>query len=112
MTSIQSKLEAFGDALGSINSIDNVYHYWRFGVTPPYLIWQEDSEIGLQADLHKAEQGITGAIEYFTKQEYDPRFDDIQNKLNSLENVYWYYDGSDFEDETSLIHHSWRWRLL
>lgn len=109
---LQSKLEQLGTALASIDSIDNVFHYWRFGATAPYLIWQEDSEVSLEADNHKREQGIAGAIEYFTKTEYDPRCDDIQETLNSLENCSWYYDGSDYEDETNLIHHSWRWRIL
>lgn len=109
---LQSKLEQLGNALASIESIDNVFHYWRFGVTAPYLIWQEDSEVSLEADNHKREQGIAGAIEFFTKIEYDPRCDDIQETLNSLENCSWYYDGADYEDETNLIHHSWRWRVL
>lgn len=109
---LQDKLAEFGSALADIYSIDNVYHYWRFGVTPPYLIWQEDSEVGLQTDNVKGEQGVAGAIEYFTKEEYDSRCDDIQEALNSFENCYWYYDGASYEEETNLIHHSWRWRIL
>lgn len=112
MTSLQSKLSVLGDALASIESIDNVYHYWRFGATPPYLIWQEDSDIRLTTDNHMGEQGIAGAIEFFTKTEFDPICDDIQETLNSLENCAWYYDGGMFEEDSNLIHHSWRWRLL
>lgn len=112
MTSLQNKLSVLGDALAAIESIENVYHYWRFGVTPPYMIWQEDSEVGLQTDNYKGEQGIAGAIEFFTKTEFDPICDDVQSTLNSIENCYWYYDGASFEEETNLIHHSWRWRIL
>jgi len=105
-----SKVNVIGETLAGIEGL-NVFHYWRFGVDAPYCIWQEDSEIGLETDNHKGEQGFSGAIEFFTKTEYDPLFDKIQEALNSIE-VYWYFDGTDYEDETNLIHHSWRWRLL
>lgn len=111
MMSMQAKLEAFGDALATL-SIENVFHYWRFGVDAPYLIWAEDSEIGLETDNHKAEQGFAGAVELFTKTEYDPVCDEVQEILNGIENCAWYYDGALYEDETNLIHHSWRWRLF
>lgn len=107
----QQKVKSIGDALAAINGL-NVFHYWRFGVTAPYCIWAEDGDVSLEGDNHKEEQGVAGAVHLFTKTEYDPLFDEIQDALNGIENVRWYYDDSDFEDETRLIHHSWRWTIL
>ena len=68
--SFQTKLKTISDALTSIAGL-NVYHYWRFGVDAPYCIWQEDGETSFEANNHKAEQGITGSVDYFTLTEYD-----------------------------------------
>lgn len=111
MTSSQTKLQAIKDALTSISGL-SVYHYWRFGVDAPYCIWEEDGETSLEANNHKAEQGFTGAVHYFTLTEYDGNFDAIQTALNNIENLSWRYDGADYEEDTNLIHHSWRWTLL
>lgn len=105
------KIEIIGNTLGAIDGL-NVSHYWRFSNEYPYCIWQEIGEIGLQTDGHKAEQGFYGQIEFFTRSEYDTYFDEIQNALNTIEKLYWEYDGASFENETNLIHHSWTWRLL
>lgn len=107
----ENKLSKIENALTSVEGL-SVYHYWRFSVDPPYAIWQEDGDMGLDADNHKAEYGLTGAIEFFTLTEYDPICDGIQDALNAQENVMWYYDGATYEDETNLIHHSWRWRVF
>lgn len=111
MMSFQTRLEKIADALTSISGL-KVYHYWRFGVDAPYCIWQEDAETAFNADDIKAEQGISGAIEYFTLTEYDANCDAIQNALNSAEGVSWYYDGTMYEEETNLIHHSWRFTVI
>lgn len=109
--SFQTKLKTISDALTSIAGL-KVFHYWRFGADAPYCIWQEDGETSLQANNHKAEQGITGSVDYFTLTEYDGNVDAIQMALNSVENLAWRFDGSDYEEDTNLIHHHWRWTLL
>ena len=109
--SFQTKLKTISDALTSIAGL-NVYHYWRFGVDAPYCLWQEDGEVSLEANNHKAEQGITGSVDYFTLTEYDGNADAIQMALNNVENLSWRYDGADYEEDTNLIHHHWRWTLL
>lgn len=109
--SFQTKLQKIADALTSINGLQ-VYHYWRFGADAPYCIWEEDGESGLEADNHKAEQAITGAVHYFTLTEYDSNLDAIQDAMRATENLYWRYDGADYEEDTNLIHHSWRWKIL
>lgn len=109
--SFQTKLKTISDALTSIAGL-NVYHYWRFGVDAPYCIWQEEGEVSFGANNHKAEQGISGSVDYFTLTEYDGNADAIQMALNNVENLSWRYDGATYEEDTNLIHHRWWWTLL
>lgn len=107
----QIKLEAIADALTSIEGL-KVFHYWRYEKDAPYCIWEEDGGIGFDTDNHKGENGYTGSVNLFTHTEFDPYVDSIEAALNEVENLYWRYDGADYEDETNLIHHRWVWRLL
>lgn len=109
--SVQAKLIKIADALDGISGLDT-YHYWRFSVTAPYCIWQEDSETGLQLNNHKAEQGLSGTVHLFTHTEFDPYVDSIQSALNGVENLFWALNSVQYEDDTHLIHHEWRWTLL
>lgn len=109
---LQTKLKILRDALVGISDKVTVCHYWRANLKAPFIIWQEDGEAeSLNANNRKAEQGIYGVVEFYTKKEYDPIFDSIQSVLNNLEDFSFRYDGTVFEDETGLIHHSWEWRL-
>ena len=109
---LQTKLKQLRDALVGISPSVKVYHYWRPQMKDPFICWQEDGEgDSLNANNRKAEQGIHGVVDYYTKTEYDPVFDQIQKALNDLENYSFRYDATDYEDETGLIHHSWEWWL-
>jgi hypothetical protein len=108
MIALQTKLRPIAEALVSV--CENTYHYWRN--TPKgaknYIIWAEDEEsTSLNADNLKQKQGIHGTIDYFTKVEFDPIVDDIQNALNVLENVSFRLNSVQYEDETAFIHHEW-----
>lgn len=107
----QSKLEKVQNALTGVNGL-TVYHYWRYSVNPPYCIWQEDSSTGIQTDNHKGEMGLSGSIHYFTLTEYDANVDNIQNALNGVENLFWALNSVQYEDDTNLIHHEWRFTIL
>lgn len=109
---LQAKITKIRDALTSIDGL-TVYHYWRFVDNPPCAIWQEDTESGyLQADLRKREQGVGGTVDYFTQTEYDTMTDAIQDALNDIENCFWNLEDVQYEEDTRLIHYTWRWRLL
>ena len=108
MTSLQSKLQPIGAALAEI--VPQTFHYWRPVQTAPWLIWAEDGENGLSADGQKAEQGITGTADYYTKQEYDPNVDAIQTAFDQL-GLAWYLSDVFYEDTTNLIHYSWTWEV-
>lgn len=105
MKSLQTRLKAIGDALAELTA--RCYHYYRPKMDPPYIVWAEDSEASsLQADDHKAEQAVSGWVDYYTLTEYDPICDQIQETLNGLP-VAWRLDSVDYEEETNLIHYSW-----
>lgn len=112
MMSLVSKLQIMAAALVPLT--DHVYHYWRprpNGVDR-YIIWAEDTEDNsFHAGNVKLEQAIHGTIDLYTKEEFDSLIDAIQDKLNSLENVSWSLDSSQYEDDTGLIHYEWEWRM-
>lgn len=107
---LKDKLILIRDALVNASTVP-VYHYWRPNLKAPFIVWQEDGESvkSLSADNHKAQQGLYGVVDFYTKKEYDPVFDQIQSALNHLEGFSFKYDMTQFEDETNLIHHSWTW---
>lgn len=86
-----------------------VYHYWRPIKSAPALIWQEQSESGLQADNKKGEQMVNGVADYYTKTEFDTSVDEIQDVLQEFA-VWWQLAAIQYEDETNLIHFTWEWR--
>lgn len=112
MIALQNKLQSLRDAFVSV--FPHTYHYQRPArKESPFAIWQEDHEdMSLETDNHKAEQGISGYLDYFTLTEFDPVVDAFQFCLNSLDEVKtWNLDSVDKEDETGLIHFRWSWRV-
>lgn len=92
--------------------VQDSYHYWRPVKTAPWLIWAEDGSMGLAAGNHVAEQALTGTTDYFTKDEFDPAIDDIQEAQNGLEGFAWSLNSVQYEEETELIHYEWTWSFL
>lgn len=108
MKSMQNRLRNFYEAL---SEIENVYHYEKAeDSSVPYAVWQEDGEDNsFHANNRKEEQVITGTLDYFTQEEFDSVVDDIQEALNGV--CAWTLDSVQYEDETKLIHYTWRWEL-
>lgn len=86
------------------------YHYRRPKMEPPYLIWAEDGAENWGADLTVKEQRFTGAADYYTKDEYDATIDAIQAEA-TVSDIWLALDSVQYEEETNLIHYSWRWVL-
>lgn len=108
---LQDKLSKIRDALVAIDGL-RVYHYWRPRLPVPFCVWAEEGESSdLSADNHKREQALEGYVDYYTQTEFDPAADAIQGALNSVEMCGWSYDSVQYEDETGLIHHSWRFTV-
>ena len=112
MIALMSKLQNLRDAFVAVHS--KTYHYQRPDRSAaPFAIWKEDHEdLSIEADNHKAEQGIVGYLDYFTLTEFDQTVDAFQTCLNETASVkYWNLDSVDKEDETGLIHFRWSWRV-
>jgi hypothetical protein len=112
MIALQTKLQSLRDALVAV--FPETYHYQRPArKAAPFAVWKEDHEdLSIEADNHKAEQGISGYLDYFTLTEFDSTVDAFQTCLNETAAVkYWDLDSVDKEDETGLIHYRWSWRV-
>ena len=109
---MNAKLIKIKDALVSVNGL-KVYHYWRPRLEAPFCVWQEDGEgTSVWSGNHLSEQVITGTIDYFTKTEFDPMIDNIQQALNNAENVGWELNSIQYENETNLIHYEWNFQVI
>lgn len=107
MMSLQEKLKKVRDALTGIEDL-KVYHYWRSNLPAPFCIWAEDGEDkALQADNGKREQDAQVYVDYYTQQEFDPAFDQIQEALNKT-GAFWKWTGTMYEEDTKVIHHTWQ----
>lgn len=112
MRSIQKRLKEFYRKFNDLPC--DVLHYKRQSKYP-YVVWTEQGEDGYESfhgDGHKGEQVIIGAVNFFTRTEFDPTVDAIQTILDDSEDVAWTLDAVQYEDETNLIHYTWAWRLI
>ena len=93
MMSRQTMLEQLRDALLSIDGLP-VFHFFK------------PSEVKEQYCIWKLNQQIQGTIDLYSKQEFDPAVDAIQEALNASQ-IGFYQNSIQYEDETGLIH--WEW---
>lgn len=83
------------------------YHYVAApNSIPPYIVWAEDGSDNLLADDSHAEQAISGTIDLYTKKENDPLMDSIERLLDG-KGFGWYFNSSQYETETGLLHFEW-----
>ena len=109
---MNAKLIKVKDALVSVSGL-KVYHYWRPRLEAPFCVWAEDGEgDSVWSGNHQAEQVITGTIDYFTRTEFDPMIDNIQQALNNVENIGWQLNSVQFEEDTNLIHYEWDFQVV
>jgi hypothetical protein len=107
---LQSKLRQIGTAFASLTQ--NCYHYYRPVKDMPCIIWAETGENNsFHSDNQKSEQRIVGTVDCFTKSEFDPLLDDIQQTFADL-GLTWTLDAVQYETETKLIHYTWSWGVI
>lgn len=106
---LQPTLRQVGSDLAALT--DNCYHYWRPKMKPPFIVWQEDAEgDGFSAGNSKAERLIECSVHYFTLTEYDQMADRIEALLSEKAHG-WSLEGVQYEEDTNLIHHEWRFSV-
>jgi len=89
----------------------DVYHYWAQPKSDRYIIWAEDGQAdAVWADNRMSQQALTGTIDLYTKEEYDPMFQQVQEKLNSLD-LSWRLNSIQYEEDTGYIHYEWVWEM-
>ena len=103
-----SQIKKVRDLLTSVCS--NTYHYEALerNTANEYIVWQEDGEAdSLHADNSKSEQVIQLSINLYTKTEYSPLIDTLQN-LFADSMVSFTLVSVTFETETKYIHYEWQ----
>lgn len=91
--------------------IEDVYHHRALKQPDQYIVYAEDTGSNDQAgDNKKTCQAIQGTIDYFTKQEFDPNVEKIQEQLNNAE-ISFYLNSIQYEEETGYIHWEWVWEV-
>ena len=84
-----------------------VYHFTAHEQKDKYIVWAEDTQgNALWADNKMDEQSFQGTIDFFTREEDDQHFNDIQNALNDAE-ISFRLSSVQHEDDTGYIHYEW-----
>lgn len=107
---IVSKLKTIRDTLNLVGV--DVSHYEAVDKTKDYIVWYEDgSGDDLMIDNRNEQNVISGTIHFFTKTEYNPVIDVINDKLNENDDISFILNSVQFETETKLIHYEWRFEI-
>lgn len=106
--SYSEDISALAAIFGGIDADAPVYHYWRFGEDPPYVVWYEAPPTMLFADGSSAETAPTGFVHLFTQAEGDPTADAITAAMDAA-HMTWYVSDVQYEDESKLVHITWGW---
>lgn len=106
---MNSKIKIIRDTLLKVS--DNVGHYEAVEKNDQYIVWAEDSEgSSVEGDDRKTNQSIQGTIDYFTRIEFDPMVDRIQEALRDAK-ISFYINSVQYEEETKYIHYEWVWEV-
>ena len=106
------KLKQIRDLLLDVDA--HVYHYEAPSKPEKlsyYIVWAEDMECEpFYSDNGKTGMVMQGTIDLFTKQEFDPLIDAIQNVL-AENKIGSRISAVQYEDETQFIHYTWDFEL-
>lgn len=109
MISMHTKIKQIRDLMLEVT--ENTYHYKALKQPDQYIVYAEDTGGNdLAGDNKKTCQAIQGTIDYFTKTEFDPNVEKIQEQLNNAE-ISFYLNSIQFEEETEYIHWEWVWEV-
>ena len=84
---------------------NNVFHFDATGAIGNFIVWSEDGQAdSVWADGRMKEQTITGTIDYYSKEEYDPSFSLIQAALGGI-GISYRLNSIQYEPDTKYIHY-------
>lgn len=98
------------DAMLSV--MPEVYHYHADSKGNQYIVWAEHgSSSSPAADNVVQEQVVHGTIDYFTREEYDQKINEINEALKQFE-IANRLKSVQYEPDTDYTHYEWSWELI
>ena len=76
-----------------------------------WFVWQEERGEDLIAEGAHAERVVRGTTDFFTKTEDDPWAGLFEQSLTD-NGIAWYWNSTQFEETTGIIHHEWVWEIV
>ena len=77
-----------------------------------YFVWQADGEADCILDGRHAEKAVTGSTDLFTKQEFDPWKDQMEQAFDNAPDILWRLNSIQFEEDTGFWHYEWLWTVV
>lgn len=103
--------ELLAQPIEAFEEMDYIFHYFKPSeIQAPYGVWIEGPEESFSADNAKAERTLTCTMEFYSQTEADSKIDEIEAALITM-GASWTFVGSQYEEETALIHYSWEWSV-
>ena len=85
----------------------NTYHYKAWQQPDTYIVWAEDGESdAVHGDNRKQKQILDVTIDVFTKTEYDPIIEQLQQAFNDR-GIPFELLSVQYEDDTGYIHYEY-----
>ena len=76
-----------------------------------YFVWGEMGQDDLEASNIHAEKAVTGYTDLYTKQEFDPWKDQIEESFDKY-GIFWSLNSVQYEEETGFTHYEWYWGVV
>lgn len=89
---------------------DSVSHNERMK-SDRYFVWGEMGQDDLEASNVHAEKAVTGYTDLYTKQEFDPWKDQIEESFDKY-GIFWSLNSVQYEEETGFTHYEWYWSVV
>lgn len=89
---------------------DSVSHNERMK-SDRYFVWGENGADDLEASNIRAEKAVTGYTDLYTKIEFDPWKDQIEESFDKY-GIFWSLNSVQYEEETGFTHYEWYWSVV
>ena len=76
-----------------------------------YFVWGEMGQDDLEASNVHAEKAVTGYTDLYTKQEFDPWKDQLEESFDKY-GIFWSLNSVQYEEETGFTHYEWYWSVV
>lgn len=76
-----------------------------------YFVWGETGANDLEAGNIHAEKSVTGYTDLYTKIEFDPWKDQIEESFDKY-GIFWSLNSVQYEEETGFTHYEWYWSVV